>query len=1344
MKTNYNIGLDIGTSSVGWSVVDTENYKVMRKGNKALWGVRLFEEAKSAESRRIARGSRRRYERRRKRIRLLQEIFKPEIEKVDSLFFKRMKESFFSQNDKVNRTIFLTKEDKINLSKYNKKYPTIYHLRNAVMTGTETDIRLVYLAIHHIIKYRGNFLYEGDFKVKNLDISSKIRNIFELLEEFNILEFINIEFLNEKELENAFKEQSKQDRQLKIKEVLNEVVPKNFIAEFTKAILGNTYSVCKLFNIENDEDIKITFKGTKFEDSYDDTEKLIGDNIEILDCMKELYDMLFLSELFKGRENASISELMIGRYNQHKEDLKFLKDLLKQDKKEYHKIFKTRKNAKELCLYEQYINNQKTLDDFQKEIKNSVISIYGKEIYENNYKQRIESDDFLPRITDSDNGKYPYQLNKEELLQMIKVQGQNYPFLLEKINTNNQNTKDDDYKLIKILSFRIPYYVGPLNTTTSSRLMNKNAWIEYREGYSPNNINPYNFDQAIDLDTSAEKFIKRMISKCTYLLQKDAMPASSILYSKFKVLNELKQISINDNRIDHDFQMKIYHELFLKEGNITEKKFVDYLKRQPEVSMYNEFNIKGYSADKKFANNMQSYIDFFGSNGILIDTPYTIDDAEKIIEWSTIFEDKSILERKIRQNYPKIPEVKIKKCINKRYKGWSSLSKELLTELKTDDGKSIMDLMEEKSSNPEKQNQNFMQILNDKDYKFQEQIDQINGSIVTEKLNYQVVDKLATSPATKRGIYQALKIVEELVHYIGYAPVNIYIEMSRGDDKKKQRKDNRKKRLMNLYEKYKKDIDDFDRLKRKLNEMEESNFKDEKIFLYFIQQGKSLYTGKPIDIEHLEECEVDHIIPRTLIKDDSIDNKALVLREENQIKAANFVLPDNYRTSERIKWWNILLKQELISKKKFNALKRREYSEKDIEGFINRQLVETRQITKHVANILQNYYKDSKVIYLNANLSHNYREKFELFKFRELNDYHHAHDAYLAAVLGYYQKNIFKQSIDIDLIKEQTKELYNNKEYKELGYGLIINSMNNKYLKHDLTTGEIKTSFDADQFNELVCNTLYRNDILISKKTEIRTGEFYNQTKNQHGKKGVPLKKQLPTNIYGSYTSLNPAYALVVKYTKKGKENQKMIGMPIYYVHQSKQMQLNYMKELLELNDLDNIEIIKDKIPFYTLLDWNDQICMLVGATDKVEVCNAKEFQIDKSNMMKWKYTLKRLFSSKCNYIIDDTIYESQLSEIIIYIIDKVEKEYQLYKNLIEDMKKYFCYENPSVLTLEQKEKIIIEMLKLLKYDSQVANLKFLDKSYSMAFGKKNDRIIETFKIINLSITGLYKRYNEF
>ena len=102
--------------------------------------------------------------------------------------------------------------------------------------------------------------------------------------------------------------------------------------------------------------------------------------------------------------------------------------------------------------------------------------------------------------------------------------------------------------------------------------------------------------------------------------------------------------------------------------------------------------------------------------------------------------------------------------------------------------------------------------------------------------------------------------------------------------------------------------------------------------------------------------------------------------------------------------------------------------------------------------------------------------------------------------------------------------------------------------------------------------------------------------------------------MYGSYSGVNPAYASLVRYKVNTKEKQRLIGIPIYIDAQSKNnnlIKLYYIKELLNLKNINDVEIVKDKIPFYTLLNWNKQICYLVGATDKVEVCNAKEFKID-------------------------------------------------------------------------------------------------------------------------------------
>lgn len=1352
MKKDYNIGLDIGTTSVGWAVVEDGTQKILRKGTgknrKALWGVRLFDEAQTAEGRRGFRSTRRRYDRRRQRIKLLQEEFKNEINKVDENFFKKLKESKYQENDKVNKTILLTADEKKQIKEYNDKYKTIYHLRKRLIDDpSKEDIRLVYLAIHHILKYRGNFLYNGNFNVNDLNLSDKLREIFTILSEYADELSISEDILNQinyNELEKIIMDKSKNDIKKNLKDILNGVTEnKKFATEFGKLITGGKFVVKDLLMIDSDEKLSISFNGTDYDDKYGDLENLLGDEIEVLDSLKELYDMVFLKKIFNGRNNISISDLMVSRYLQHQNDLRLLKNILKYDRKKYNEIFKSReatKNTKEyVCIYDLYIHNKLSNEDLKKKIEEYIPDLL-EEINDtlilneyNEAKFRISNGDFLPRVTDSENGKYPYQLNKLELIKIIENQGKYYPFLLDKVN--------NEYKLVKLLEFRIPYYVGPLNK------MSRFAWLERKDKVK---ITPYNFDEVIDKETTAEKFIKRMVAHCTYLLKEFALPNNSILYDKFKVMNELKQIKINGKKIENDIQKKIIEELFMKtSGTITEKKFKDYIHSSKDFDMYeNDITITGYSADGKFANNMQSYVDFFGEDGIFVNTSYTEEDADEIIEWITIFDDKDILEKKVRNKYKELSDSQIQKIINKKYSGWGRLSKKLLNNIyykdkETGINKSIIDLMLETD-------ENFMQIINNDEYKFQDRINEENEISDNTKLNYKLVEDLATSPATKRGIYQSLKVVDEIIKIMGYKPKNVMIEMARGEDRKTGRKDDKKKYLEKIYEEAKKSASEYNKdienVESQLKTREKID--SEKLFLYFIQEGKCLYTGKPLNIEDLNSYEVDHILPRSIIKDDSFDNKALVYKECNQIKSSSLVLPSEYRTGNMKKWWEHLKKVKLISASKFYRLTRSEYKDEDIQGFINRQLVETRQITKHVANIINNLY-DTNVVYLKANLSHNYRERYELYKFRDLNDYHHAFDAYLTAVLGEYKEKYMKRNINYEMIKELNSKLKEAKDYNKLNYGFVINSLDNDFSDIvnkitgnliDSETGEVL--FDANDFNKKVEDTYYRNDILISRKTEIRSGELYNQTKNKKGLSGVPLKSNMPTKLYGSYTSLNPSYAVVIKFDKKGKSNQRMIGIPIYVDKmKNKSLKDEYIKNLLSLGENDTYEIISKPIPFYATLNWNGQICSLVGATDKVEVCNALEFFLDKAHMMKFKNTLNRLLNKK-NKVIDDIDYEKNITELIEYIYSKFTNNYKLYSNLSEELRT-IIYDNIDC-SLENKEKLIIQLLGLLKCNSVNANLKFLNSKYSMAFGKKHGRTIEHAIITNKSVTGIKESTYEF
>ncbi len=1337
----YNIGLDIGTNSVGWAVVLKDSYKVMRKGNKALWGIRLFDDANTAVQTRGYRSTRRRMDRRKERILLLREIFAEEIGKVDPHFFDKLEESFYHNEDKKHKHYPLTKEDKLILN----RFKTIYHLRNHIMESEKKeDIRLIYLAFHHIIKYRGNFLHEeNDFNVKNIDIEGELKNTFE--EIFSSCDELSQDLASPEEMdfasiEEILDEKSKSDRRKKLELYLKDFsgeYPK-FATEFSKAVVGNKFSAAKLFHLEleqDQKDVEVSLDGSSLEDKGEELDKLLGDKISVLETMKSLYEMIYLKNIFKGRKDTSISHLMMERYEIHKQDLKDLKDLLSLDtpmkgcvkSSAFHKVFRTRKHDKDLCLYEQYLHNKITLDEFVnelkkvlKEVKDTLISNGGENLF-HKVEERMMEEDYMPRITSIENGSFPYQLNLSELEKMIENQGKYYPFLLEKVGK--------DYKISKLLSFRIPYYVGPLIEDEKHPF----AWMKRK--IENVKITPYNFDEVVDKDASAERFITKMLRSCSYLLKEKAMPANSLLYSEYKVLNELKQIRINGHSLTVEMQQEIIDEFFRKTlGTLTDKKFKEYLNQNRNFDMYGgDFKITGYSAEEKFANTLTSYIDFYGPEGFFKGTNLTEEDAETIIRWITIFEDKTILKRKIEMEYPVLVPV-LPKILKKRYSGWSNLSKKLLTELRYFDPedsnyKSIMDLMWETSDN-------FMQILNDEKYGFQEMIAKENGVLEQTKLNYDLVKQLTTSPATKRGIWQALQVVKEVTDYIGYDPSSISIEFERGDEKK-GRKDSRKDYLKKLYTANKDFIHDYQRLSHELENTSEDELKNsEKLYLYFIQESKSLYSGTQLTLDDLKDCEVDHILPRTAIKDDSIDNKALVLSKENRDKAANLVLFPKWQSLCE-GWWKHLEDVKLISNKKFRRLMRRQFKEEDIEGFINRQLVETRQITKHVANILQGLYPNSKINYMPAALGHSYREKFELFKFRDLNDYHHAHDAYLVAVLGEY-KSFCNLKVTLEDLKELSEKLWEEGKYKELRYGYVINSIDSSFPHFNAKTGEV---LDIDYFTKTVADHLYRNDILVSKKTEIREGEFYQQNASKKGVGTIPFHKGLDVKLYGGYTRANPSYAMVVKYTKKGKNSQRMIGLPMYVLSQKDEdLTKEYIRNLLNLKPEDSIELVGKKIPFYTLLNWNGQMGYLVGSSDTVELCNAKEFQLTKAESLEYKYMLNRLLNHR-KRIIDDVTYTQKLKDFLKLLIAKIEKEYLLYQNLVSEMKELF-FPVIEEAKIETMENVIIQMLYLLKCNSTCANLKFLGAS--TAFGKKNHRIIENATIIHQSVTGIRERRYEF
>ncbi len=1333
-KQKYSIGLDIGTNSVGWSVTNEENKLINYRSGKPMWGVRLFESGQTAVERRGFRSSRRRMDRKKARIKLLQELLQADVLKKDKEFFVNLQLSKYYKDDYC----IIEKQKRYRKEKYNlfndvdfldkeyyKEYYTIYHLRKKIIECDEKmDIRLVYLAMHHIIKYRGNFLYQGtEFSNTNIDeVSQKLKEIFKYLGELNECDFEleeNIDIIN---IIKILKEQNlyKKQKEEKILELCKDMSPdiKKVIKNVIKFIIGYKVKLSDIFNVESTKSIRLT-------DDYDENEieDILGGNIECFNNIKDVNSWYLLQDILKG-SSKYISEAFVNKYEKYEKDLKLLKNVYKKYiHSEYFNMFR-KSDAKNYKMYNESVSKC-SYEDFLKIIKKDI-----EKIPDCNEKSEIldeiANETFLVKLRVRENGAIPYQLHKDELEKIIENQSKYY-------DTLKQN-KD---KILSILEFKIPYYVGPLKNDKN----NKFSWSIRKEGEENTKVLPWNFTDVIDKVASAEEFIKRMLNKCQYIPTETVVPKNSLLYSEYCLLNEINNITIDGKRISKDTKEKLINELFKKYKTVKESKFKEFLIRN---GYDNIKEIRGYQKEKEFASSLTSYIEFTNILGEINEKNY--DMIEELINWITIFEDKEILRIKIDiANKEKYSNVLTKKQIedicNKKYSGWSRLSKKLLVELKYIDSYqnklSIMDILR-------KTEYNFMQIITDKDYGFKEKLEEYSVNINNKKINQEFYEEnistIACSPAIKRGIWQTIRIVDEIVKVMKCEPENIYIEFARSDEKSK-RTDSRYKMLENAYKKLKDEFSYFlsDEVHKNLKQdIQNKKQLTEKLFLYYLQNGKSLYSNEKLDIDKLSGYQVDHIIPQSYLKDDSFENKALVLQGENQRKLDALTLDKSIIYSQKENWKK-LKECGLMGDKKYFNLIRENDSEKLKEKFIQRQLVETRQITKHVANIFKNLYEEAQVYSIKAMLSSDFRSKYQILKNRDINDFHHAQDAYISSTLGYfinkrYPKMLREFKYD-SYIKEYRNKL-NDEDKDKTGkaeknkFGFVVESFGYNYI--DKETGEI--IWDSKVELNKVLKSMNLKEFYITKKLEELTSEFYNQnavSKEEALKKKNPIqiKENLDPLKYGSYDSEKIAYSVLIEYTKKDKKHMQVIGIPVL---KSKIIgsDLNKLKEYIQ-KDLgyENVKILKNKI-------LKNQLIIKEGKP--YYIVSSGEIKISKQLKLKNEYVKKinDIFNEKDLQNID----ENNIIEIYDILTGKIKKEY--FESIGEKLETY----REKMLTVDKETKIgIIKNLLFLTAGTSIDLIKIGGKSGQGRISKLNmtEKWLENVIFVEQSITGIYeKRYD--
>lgn len=502
-----------------------------------------------------------------------------------------------------------------------------------------------------------------------------------------------------------------------------------------------------------------------------------------------------------------------------------------------------------------------------------------------------------------------------------------------------------------------------------------------------------------------------------------------------------------------------------------------------------------------------------------------------------------------------------------------------------------------------------------------------------------------------------------------------------------------------------------------------------------------MYSGESINLEELwdnTKYDVDHIYPQSKTMDDSINNRVLVKRQYNAKKTDNY--PLNSDIQEKMStYWKMLLDGGFITKEKYERLVRKtELTPNELAGFIERQLVETRQGTKAVAEILKEAMPDTEVVYAKAKNVSEFRHEYGFIKVREMNDLHHAKDAYLNIVVGnsYYVK--FTKSA-ANFIRENPGRSYTLKTKELFAHDIVRND-------------EVAWKSGNHGTMEIVEQTMKKNNILVTRRIYEVKGGLFDQQIMKKGKGQIPIKggDERLKNIYkyGGYNKASGAYFMLVKsLDKKNNEQRTLEFLPIYmkdYVEQSEEKAQEY---LVTNRKLKNPEIILPKVKIDTLFKVDGFYMWLSGRTkNQLKFKCANQLILSEEDVKILKKVIKFINRKKENKDIVlndyDGITEEDAGNLYETFIRKLKdsiykKRLALQGETLENKRKEF-----EALSLEDKCIVLGEILHLFQCQSGAANLKLIGGPASAGILVMNNNISKCnqISIITQSPTGIFEK----
>lgn len=1310
---NY-VGLNAGTGSLGWAVANPDGELIKAHG-KHLWGVIGFNEATGTQEQRAARTNRRALQRRQQRLRWLEDLFAQAITDIDPDFFHRFHESGLLQEDRTKKNRFVMFNDPdYNDANYFAQYPTIYHLRQELIYNQEPhDVRLVFLALHHLIKHRGHMFLKGDMsggtniEYALLQLSAVCEDV--LGTSFTVKDAARfIEVMEDNELGVMAKKKE-------LRKLVTEEEAAYSQAALCDLLAGASVALAKVFpNLELDAATKVNINNDLSEQE-DELTALLGDSAEILLAAQAVMDAVKLQALLG--DSTYLCDAKVRLYGKNKADKLLLRAYIRAHAPEkYAKIMKrrTKKSDKgQIPNFQAYIGKGEsgdyrcTQEEFCAFLKKELPAYSGNDPRFVKMFAEIEEGKFLTRLHSKENRLIPYQIQRRELWAILDNAKEYLPFL-DEADADGISVSD---KILAIFEFHLPYYVGPLGNTDR-------AWAVRKE---EGPIYPWNYTKKIDEAESAQQFINRLTGRCTYTGE-PVLPNNSLVYSEYKLLNELNCLKINGNPLSPARKQQMINDLFaVSKNNVKKAKIEQYFIKNGWMDtgdIVTGIDVTVNSTLKSLIE-MRPVLDIVGRDG-----------AEEIIMAITCFgSNKKLLTEWLEKNFPALSNENKRYLSALNFTGWGNLSGYFLTKIYSADingeAYNIMDLLRSTSKN-------LVQLLTD-DYEFSSKSQEHLTSVIGEDPSLdELLDYMYVSAPAKRTIHQIAKLMVELTEEIGKAPKKIFLGVARDNKGEKGKKtEDRKKKLLSLYAENKKLVSSISgTIAEELEKETDENLQKDRVYLYYLQLGLCLYTGEKIpraEADSPVHYNTEHILPKSKVRDDSLNNLLLVNAKVNQNRDQAYPLPKAIQ-DKMVHTWKMLRNAGFMSDSKFERLTRMtELTTQELSAFVARQLNDTRQSTKAAAVVLRRMFPNTRLVLvkdINVSL---FRAEFDLTKNRNINDLHNAADAYLNIRVGDVYDQLF------------TPEFFANPKKYEY-------SINTKAI----FGRKVKNTWDPNTSPAQVRKILSLRDALSVRRQFEETGTLYKVTIQSAGSGQIPKKQGLPIEKYGGYTSIASAHYCIVEHTNaKGGRIRTIEPVYAYMVKKYAEDPTAYCRDVLGLCEP---LVLRERLMFDSLLEIEGRRYRIAGRSGSV-ITLRHTYPLFVSQEQEKKLKAVQRYLDRCILKRKDLpltengpFTEEDLDNLYQLFLEKImEKPYAgmfgMLPNHMESNKDTF-----KLLSVTDKARVLMQIMKAFMPNAECPNLSILcGVSLSGRISiNKQIKPEQHFAVIDHSTSGLREHRSEY